>query len=77
MSVKNIAIIGAGGFARELLILIQHVNNHEKRWNFVGFYDDNIAKGTIISGFKILGSIDEINIYNKELALARSYKRSC
>lgn len=57
---KKIVIIGAGGFGREVKMLIDQINHIEKQFEFIGFYDDNIEKGSIINGFKVLGSINEI-----------------
>lgn len=57
---KKIVIIGAGGFGREVKMLIDQINHIKKQFEFIGFYDDNIEKGSIINGFKVLGSINEI-----------------
>lgn len=35
-------IIGAGGFGRELLQYVKHIQEAERRWNTVGFLDDNL-----------------------------------
>ncbi len=37
---KEIAVIGAGGFGREVRWLIERINQVNPTWNFVGFYDD-------------------------------------
>lgn len=34
---KDIAIIGAGGFAREVHFLIKEINKASKEWNFLGY----------------------------------------
>ena len=54
---KKIAIVGAGGFGREVKMLIEQINQNEKQYEIIGFYDDNIESGTVINGFKVLGSI--------------------
>lgn len=38
---KDLYIVGAGGFGREVLWLVERINNLEKTWNFKGFIDDN------------------------------------
>ncbi len=38
---KDIAIYGAGGFGREVALLIEQINNESKKWNFIGFIDDD------------------------------------
>lgn len=69
---KDIAIYGAGGFGREVACLIDRINKNTPKWNLVGFFDDapNL-KGTMISHFApCLGGINELNDYNKEIAIA-------
>lgn len=58
---KDIAIIGAGGFGREVQMLIEQINNKTQKYNFIGFFDDAYKKGEIVNGFPILGGIIEIN----------------
>ena len=69
---KKIAIIGAGGFGREVKMLIDQINHNEKQYEFIGFYDDNVESETIINGFKVLGPINElVQIdYNLELVIS-------
>ncbi len=57
---KKIAIIGAGGFGREVKMLIDQINRHERQYEFIGFYDDNISKGSNVNGFKVMGAVDEL-----------------
>ena len=38
---KDIVIIGAGGFGREVAWLIEDINKVNNEWNIVGFVDDN------------------------------------
>ena len=58
---NKIAIYGAGGCGREVLMLIQQINATENCWDFVGFYDDSVASGTVVNNYKVLGGIDELN----------------
>lgn len=58
---KDIIIIGAGGFGREVAWLIEDINELNKEWNIVGFVDDNDSiQGTEINGYKVVGNIDWI-----------------
>ncbi len=57
---RKIAIIGAGGFGREVKMLIDQINHIEKKYEFIGFYDDNIPIDSEVNGFKILGTVDEL-----------------
>lgn len=68
---KDIAIFGAGGFGREVACLIKRINDKTPMWNLVGFFDDNPdLKGKMISHYvPCLGGIDELNAYEKELAV--------
>lgn len=61
---KDIAIFGAGGFGREVACLIRRINESYPApvWNFVGFFDDGVEKGTTISHFgTCLGGVSELN----------------
>lgn len=56
---KDIVIIGAGGFGREVAWLIEDINIKNVEWNIFGFVDDNQAiQGTKINGYKVVGDID-------------------
>lgn len=51
MTVRQIAVFGAGGFAREVAWLVQSCNIHEEMYRVVCFIDDNTAThGTLING---------------------------
>lgn len=63
---KKIVIIGAGGFGREVKIIIDDINKEKPQYNFLGYYDDNVEKGKIINGFPILGTIHELNNLTEE-----------
>lgn len=56
---KNIVVIGAGGFGREVIMLIEDINKVSNEWNIVGFVDDNpeiLEKK--INGIEVVGNID-------------------
>lgn len=68
---RDIAIYGAGGFGKEVAVLIEENNKKSPQWNFIGFFDDGIEKGNQISNLgKVLGGINEINNWEKPLALS-------
>lgn len=56
---RDIVIIGAGGFGREVQWLIERINaqKEEAEWNILGYIDDGIAKGTEINGYEVLGDV--------------------
>ena len=67
---KNIAIFGAGGLGRETVCFLNILNKEGADWNFIGFFDDGVEKGTQVSHFgKVLGGVGEINSWQEELAL--------
>ena len=56
---KDIVIIGAGGFGREVAWLIEDINKKNMEWNIIGFVDDNQAiQGSEVNGYKVVGNID-------------------
>lgn len=56
---KNIVVIGAGGFGREVVMLIEDINKVNNEWNIVGFVDDNLEiQGKKINGTEVVGDID-------------------
>lgn len=66
---KDIAIYGAGGYGNEIAALIKKLNIQKKTWNFVGFFDDSKEKGLETFYGPILGNIDDLNSWNKELSI--------
>lgn len=67
---EKIAIIGAGGFGREVKILIDHINQIAPTYELLGFFDDSLDKQTIVNGVPVLGRIEDINSYNEKLSIA-------
>ena len=66
--IKDIAIIGAGGFGKEVKFLIDRVNDDKKVYNFLGYFDDNESLDNI-NGSKRIGSINDLENYNKPLCI--------
>ena len=67
---KDIVIIGAGGFGREVAWLIEDINKVNKQWNLLGFIDDNDeVQGRILNGYEVLGKLNwlkdkEVSVVN-------------
>ena len=59
--IKKIAIIGAGGFGREVKWLIDSINIAQKKWDFIGYYDDDLSERKNIEQKLLLGNIEELN----------------
>ena len=68
---KDIAIYGAGGFGREVACLINRINKQSPdSWNFIGFFDDNeTLLGTNNEYGKVLGGMDSLNAWPRDLSL--------
>ncbi len=64
-----IAIYGAGGMGREILLLIQQINRVSAAWDIIGFFDDGVPAGTVINGFPVLGNLVKLNKWPDPLAL--------
>jgi NADH/NAD ratio-sensing transcriptional regulator Rex len=60
MSLKDIAIVGAGGLGKEIAVLIHQINQEELTWNVIGFYDDAVPIGNKVAGHLVLGKISEL-----------------
>jgi sugar O-acyltransferase (sialic acid O-acetyltransferase NeuD family) len=67
---KDIVIIGAGGFGREVAWLIEDINKVNNEWNLIGFVDDNEdIQGSEINGIKVIGNVEwlkgqDLNVVN-------------
>ena len=67
---KDIALFGAGGFGKEVALMIQRMNKAGADWNFIGFFDDGKEVGLEVSHFgKVLGDIKTLNSWPEKLAL--------
>jgi sugar O-acyltransferase (sialic acid O-acetyltransferase NeuD family) len=56
---KDIVIIGAGNFGREVAQLIEDINLDSNIWTLLGFIDETAEKhGTLINNIPVLGSFD-------------------
>lgn len=56
---KNLYIIGAGGFGREVAWLVERINGVNKEWNLKGFIDDNESvHNTTEGGYQVKGGCD-------------------
>jgi sugar O-acyltransferase (sialic acid O-acetyltransferase NeuD family) len=62
---KDIVIVGAGGFGRETALMIDQMQS----WRVVGFYDDALKPGTKVADREVVGSIAALNHANQELAV--------
>lgn len=57
---KDIIIVGAGGFGREAVDLIRDINKVEETWSIKGFIDDNLhALDHVRCKYSIIGTIKD------------------
>jgi sugar O-acyltransferase (sialic acid O-acetyltransferase NeuD family) len=56
---RDLAIYGAGGFGRETLTMVRQIT--EPHWRAIGFFDDTLAKGTVVDNLPLLGSAADFN----------------
>lgn len=55
---KNLYILGAGGFGKETAWLVERINAVSPQWSIQGFLDDNKAMhGQTVYGYPVLGDL--------------------
>ncbi|MGK0724371.1 acetyltransferase [Aerococcus urinaeequi] len=65
---KDIVIIGAGGYGREVTWLLEDINKENPQWNILGFIDDNESiQGKQLGEYKVIGTTDYL--FEKELTV--------
>lgn len=67
---RRIAIAGAGGFAKEVYLIIREINKVQPTWNFIGFFDDKVKKGKLHLEYEVLGMVKDLNTYPDDLCVA-------
>lgn len=60
---KDIIIIGAISFGKEIVALLEDNNRQEKEWNILGFVDDYLEIGSTFYNYPILGTVDWLLSY--------------
>lgn len=64
---KKIAVVGSGGFAREILTLINDINRQTPKFEFVGFV--GFDKNQTVHGYPVIGNDEEINKATEPISL--------
>lgn len=65
---KDLYIIGAGGFGREVAWLVERINAVNLTWNIKGFIDDNPSiLGSIEDGYPVVGDTDFLLKQTKDI----------
>ncbi len=58
---RDIIIVGAGGFAREVAWLIDEINLKNQEWNLIGCLDENNNEAKTLNGYRVLNKSDLVN----------------
>lgn len=59
---KDLYIIGAGGFGREVAWIVERINSIKPTWNLKGFIDDNETLwGSIEGEYHVLGGCEHLS----------------
>lgn len=67
---KNLYIIGAGDFGREMESLLELIPRNQRDWEIAGYLDDNLdALIGLFSDYKILNKIDDHQFYETDIAV--------
>lgn len=69
---KKIVIYGAGGFGREVEMLIDDINKIQPEYEVVGYLDDSRRVGELINGIPILGGMEYLDMVEEPLCVAIS-----
>ncbi|GEC77407.1 acetyltransferase [Flavobacterium aquatile] len=64
---EKIVIVGAGGFGREVKMLIDQINRDEQKYEFLGYYDDGFTVGSKINNNLVLGSVEDLAKINNKV----------
>lgn len=65
---KDLVIIGTGGLGRETALIVEEINKVDKKWNLLGFIDDNKDLiGKKINGYRVIGNRIYLNLREKEI----------
>lgn len=65
---KKIYIIGAGGFGREVVWLIERINQTKPEWQLQGFIDDNVQiHGSMEDSYPVLGGCELLEQCGEEV----------
>jgi sugar O-acyltransferase (sialic acid O-acetyltransferase NeuD family) len=69
---EKIAIYGCGSFGQEVFLLIESINKSKiiPEFEFIGFFDDTVEKGTDCKYGKTIGSFADVNQLKEKINIA-------
>ena len=65
-----LVVFGAGGLGREVLVLLQQLNEAQPTWQLRGFYDDHAPTTPTVGGLPYLGTSADLDATPEPLAVA-------
>lgn len=67
---KDLVIVGAGGFGREVQWLAERMNGIETAWNLLGYVDDGVETGSLVDGLPVLGGCEWLSSRRERTCVA-------
>lgn len=64
---KELFLIGGGGFATEVLFVLERINKVEKKWSSIFIIDDNIVVGTKVRNYSVVGNVDYVTNVTQDI----------
>ena len=59
---RDLLVVGAGGFARETVEAVRAINAEYPTWNLLGLLDDNPDRcGKLVGGVPVVGPIEHVH----------------
>ena len=50
-------------------MLIDQINDRNKQYEFIGYFDDGLEKNIIVNNFPVIGNVNDVNAINFNLAI--------
>ena len=67
---KDLVIIGAGGFGREVAWLVEDINANDLQWNLIGYIDEDRSKhGIVLNGYPVIGTLEKFSVKSELFAV--------
>lgn len=63
---KDIVILGSNGFAKEVLWLLEGINEEQSQWNLLGFVDKNVGEEPL-PGYSVIGNDEWLMQYSRPI----------
>lgn len=62
---KDIVVIGCGGFSKQVIEIIEEINDIKMQYNLIGLIDDNEKLlDSYVLGYKVIGNMKYLNKYS-------------